>query len=294
MNKSIMWIVCLPAIFSLGCHVYFGRYKHLPVHVSLSGFDLAFLVILAVFLLFVLVASAFQQIYFLGLKGKTGLALQLSRGFFLLPKIKRMLEAMILFNAGRYGEARERIRHDAFDEADKPRLKSRQIYIYALCCCNDGKEAEAEKYLQGAVEANPEKSAMKSACVVALVVSLLMQKKDVQRASSLMEQEVANLLVPMRSGDKARRFAVLAWALAASMRKKEAELAVAQALELSAKHSATDRAGVLYTTGEAWHALGEDVFARQFFAQSLELRENGVTALSSRKALARMDALAIV
>ena len=290
MSKFVLCAVFLLAAFSLGSYAYCGVYRHLPVHFSLSTFDLLFLLILVLCVLLVLLAWAFQKIYFLGLNGRTRLALQLSRGFFWLPKIRHMLEAMILFHAGRYGEAREKIRREAFDEAGNPRLKSRQIYVHALCCCNEGNEAEAERYLEMAITANPENMALKSVCTTALVVVLLMENKDLPRACALMEQEVGNRLIPLRPEDKARRYAVLARALASSSRRKETEQAIAQALALSAKCSATERAGVLYTVGEAWHALGEDQLARKAFAESLQLRTDGVTALSTRNALARMDA----
>jgi tetratricopeptide (TPR) repeat protein len=92
------------------------------------------------------------------------------------------------------------------------------------------------------------------------------------------------------SADHARRVARYAWALSAASRTRDARTRIDQAIELAAALRPEDAAGVQYFVGEAWRAMGENAKARAAFDEAVRLRPTGVTALSVKKALAKMVA----
>jgi hypothetical protein len=242
---------------------------------------------LPVVLLMVL-ARLRRWIYEVGHRGEYERALRLNRWFAWIPGYGGSLEGPILFNAGRYHEARSFLRALAFDAKGQPRLTSLELYTYALALGNDGQEAEAQKLLEAAVQV-PQRT---WGLHVALATSLLEQKKDAKRACDLMEQALANEQEPAsgfgHKADHLRRLGRYAWALAACGRRTEAETKLQEAFAGSASLKDPDLAGVHYFAGEAWRAMGEWRKAREAFQEALRLSPKGVVAASVQKALARM------
>jgi len=198
------------------------------------------------------------------------------------------LEGSILFNAGRYPEARTFIRPFAFDEQGMPKLSSTALYTYALALENDGMEAEAQKLLEAAVRV-PQRTA---GFHVALATCLLSQKKDSERARELLETALATTDVrPSSSGqnaDYARRLGRYAWALAACGRRDDTEAQLKKAFAGSGRLKERDLAGLHYFAGEAWRSLGEWKKARTAFEEALRLSPDGSAATSAQKAMAKM------
>jgi tetratricopeptide (TPR) repeat protein len=227
-------------------------------------------------------------IYQVGHQGEYERALRLNRWFAWIPGYGDSLEGSILFNAGRYREAQSFLRALAFDSAGQPRLTSTYFYSYALALENDGREAEAQKLLEAAVQV-PQRT---FGLHVALATCLLSQKKDAKRACELMEQAIANeqeLASGFRhKADHLRRLGRYAWALAACGRRAEAEAKIQEAFAGAASLKDRDVAGVHYFAGEAWRAMGEWRKARAAFQEAIRLSPEGSVATSVQKALARM------
>lgn len=235
-------------------------------------------------ILFYLIAlhSLKRRIYRLGHEGAFERARRLNRIVCHFPGYGSSLEGILLFNAGRYREARDAVRPLAFDRNGKPRLKSLELYTYCLALVNDGGEAEAQGLLEKAV--NVEKPA--SSLQVALATCLLTQGKDFERARMLLQESLNDST--HSSSDHAKRIARYAWALAKCGRNGESEAAIQQSLAIASGLSHADSAGVHYFVGEAWIGLGEKTKARSAFDQAIALRPEGVTALSVQKAIKRM------
>lgn len=238
---------------------------------------------LALFPVAYLVLRVKRWIYQVGHGGNYERALRLDRRWSLLPFYGESLQGMILFNAGRYSEAREFLKPLAFDAHGKPRLASTELYAYALSLENDGHEQEAQQLLEAAVPMSKRPDAMQ----VALATCLLEQDKETDRACMLLEQAQATTKRLVRA-DLARRIARYAWALGACKRRQEAEAKIQEALAKGAGLGSADLAGVHYFVGEAWRALGDTAKARAAFQEAVRLAPEGVTALSVRKALAKM------
>lgn len=221
--------------------------------------------------------------YQLGHRGDYELALRLNRIWLKIPGYGSSLEGPILFNAGRYSEARAFLKPLAFDAQGKPRLASVELYTYALALENDGQVEEAEGLLEAAVEAYPHKDVLQ----MALATCLLTEEKEPGRACKLIEEAMAS---PAKSGptDRATRVARYSYALASCGRRQEAEVRIAEALAAGRGLEDCDLAGVYYFVGEAWRALGETEKAHAAFGEALRLAPQGVTALSVRKAEAKM------
>jgi tetratricopeptide (TPR) repeat protein len=226
--------------------------------------------------------------YDLTRQGEFDRALQMDRRFSRIPGYGAPLEGPILFNAGRYPEAQAFVRPFAFDEQGKPKLTSAEYYTYALALENDGKEAEAQKLLEAAVQV-PQRTA---GFHVALATCLLSQKKDAERARELLEQALAfpdlQTTAYGRNSDLAMRIARYAWALAACGRRDEAEAQIEKAFAGSVGLKPRDLAGVHYFAGEAWRSLGEWKKARAAFEEALRLSPDGPAASGTQKALAKM------
>lgn len=221
-------------------------------------------------------------------KGNQDLALLMNRICAWLPGYGSSFEGVILFEAGRYGEARAFLQPLAFDSAGRPRLASVELYVYALALCNDGRAAEAQPLLEAAIEAAKPADALESA----LAACLLTQRKSPDRACALMEKAMATpQLRVSRSGqasDYAARIAKYAWALASAGRRDEAESRIGEAMALGSRLHDGERAGIEYFAGETWEALGHVENARAAYERAVSLRPSGVTALSSRKGLSRL------
>ncbi|MFY9744652.1 MAG: hypothetical protein WA891_02775 [Acidobacteriaceae bacterium] len=231
-----------------------------------------------------------QQIYVLGNRGAYDRALRLDRAWSAAPLYGSPLAGSILFNAGRYREAQAYLKPLAFDAQGNPRLTSVELYTYALALVNDDRTAEAQGLLEAAAQASPNPGPLQ----VALATCLLSQGKDPQRACSLMETAMAgsqkDASTYLGRADQARRIARYAWALGAAGRRNEAQAKIDEALTMANDLRPEDAAGVQYFVGEAWRALGDKVKAKAAYDQALTLGPEGVTALSVRKAMAKMAA----
>ena len=231
-----------------------------------------------------------RHIYILGNRGQYDRALRLDRLWSAAPLYGLPLTGVILFNAGRYRESQAWLKPLAFDAQGKPRLTSTELYIYALALVNDDRTAEAQGLLEAAAQASPNPGPLQ----VALATCLLSQGKDPQRACSLMETAMAgpqkDASTYLGRADQARRIARYAWALGAAGRRNEAQAKIDEALAAGSDLRPEDAAGVQYFVGEAWRALGDKVKAKAAYDQALTLRPEGVTALSVRKAMAKMAA----
>lgn len=226
--------------------------------------------------------------YGLARQGEFDRALRIDRRLARIPGYGTPLEGPILFNAGRYSEARAYVKPTAFDEYGQPRLTSTEFYTYALTLVNEGKEAEAQPLLEAATQA-PQRTA---AFQCALATCLLSQKKDATRACELMEQALAFPdLQSTSSGyksDYAMRLARFAWALAACGRRQEAESKLAEAFADTTGLKDRDLAGLQYFAGETWRAMGEWKKARAAFDEALRLSPDGPAATGTKKALAKL------
>jgi hypothetical protein len=221
-------------------------------------------------------------------EGEFDRGLQMDRRYALIPGYGTPLEGLILFNAGRYPEARTFLKPFAFDEQGQPRLTSTKLYLYALALENDGLEPEAQKLLEAAIQVPQQRAGFH----VALAICLLSQKKEAERARELMELALATTDTQStaygRNADYVRRLARYAWALAACGWRPEAEAKLQEAFAGSAALKKRDLAGLQYFAGEAWRSLSEWKRARAAFDEALKLSSDGSAATSTKKALAKM------
>ena len=227
--------------------------------------------------------------YGLARRGENDKALVINRRLSRIPGYGSSLEGLILFNAGRYAEARAFSRPKAFDKQGNPLLTSIDFYIYALTLVDDGQEAEGEKLLREAVQAPQCKGSMK----IALAACLLTQRKEPDYARKLMEEAMMGPQRPITAfgerADRARRIAQYGWALASCGNRQESEARIQEAFALADGLNGSDLAGVHYFAGEAWRAMGDPSKARSAFQETLRLSPNGCIAISARKAQARLD-----
>ena len=192
-NNHRRWGILL-TIVVVGCATYFwltnGHDAHqlhqLPA--SKVFYLRALRLLIAAFVLYVLLISRLKRwIYNLGHGGEFDRALRINRLWSWLPFYGSSLEGPILFNAGRYSEALDYLRPLAFDQQGKPRLKSIELYTYAIALVNSGREAEAQTLLEAATSVPHQGSTME----VALATCLLTQNKQPERACKLLEQSLA-------------------------------------------------------------------------------------------------------
>jgi tetratricopeptide (TPR) repeat protein len=228
-----------------------------------------------------------HRVLFLIRNGKYDQADRLNRIASVLPLSGGSLKGFILFEQGRYREAQAYLRPRAFDAQGNPKLGSMDLYCYALALVNDDRAAEAEPLLDAAAQAFPARSSL----LVALAGCLLSEEKNPERARALLEQATANAAQTRISpADQAHRIARYAWALAACGRRSEAQQQIDAALAAGQDLSPGDLAGVYYFVGEAWRALREGRKAREAYGKAVELRPDGVIAISVQKALAKLSA----
>jgi len=226
--------------------------------------------------------------YRLARGGQFDRALRLNRAWRrFIPLYGESLEGSILFNAGRYREARELLMPLAFDRFGNPRIESTALYTYTLALTNDGLAAEARPLLEAAVDGPHPRSSFQ----VALAGCLLTLDKDPERACALMEQVLAKEPIPEygKNADQARRLARYAWALAGCGKREEAEAQIKAAFAGSFSLKPSDRAGLQYFAGQAWRVLGENDKSRAAFHEAIALSPDGSTAMSARTGLAKLD-----
>jgi hypothetical protein len=231
------------------------------------------------------------RIYRLGFEGSPKQALRLNRICLWIPSYGESFEGLILFNDGKYKEARAFLRPLAFDEKGRPRLLSLELYSYALALVNDGCAAEAEPLLEAAARVKQPADSLE----IALANCLLTLRKDANRACNLLEKAMATPQLRItaygKAAAQASRIGQYAWALASAGRRDEAETAIQNALQMSSKLTNTETGSVRYFVGEAWESLGNIQSARDSYEQVLALRPDGVVALSAQKALRRLDVI---
>jgi tetratricopeptide (TPR) repeat protein len=276
-GKAVVWVVVILIML---------------VMISPAPREIKNVAIFAPIVLLVIGAVALTKLrrwtYGLARQGEFDRAIQMDRRLARIPGYGSPLEGVILFNAGRYSEARAAVKPLAFDERGQPRLTSHELYIYALALENDGKEDEAQKLLEAAVLA-PQRAA---SFHVSLATCLLSQKKDASRACELLEQAMATPAPPMpayaRNADHVRRLGRYAWALAAAGRRPEAETRLQEAFAGSSGIRARDLADLQVFAGEMWRSLGEWKRAREAFDEALRLSPDGSAATSAKRALAKL------
>jgi tetratricopeptide (TPR) repeat protein len=226
--------------------------------------------------------------YRLARSGQYEKALRLNRLWRFLPLYGDSLEGSILFNAGRYREARDFLLPQAFDRFGHPRIETTALYLYALSLTNDGKAEEALPLLEAAIQGPKPRATFR----VALAGCLLTVGKDAERARELMEQVIAKEPIPAygKNADQARRLARYAWALAGCGRRDEAETQLKEAFAGSFSLKVADRAGIQYFAGQTWRLLGDNEKSRAAFNEAIALSPDGSTAMSARTGLAKLDA----
>jgi tetratricopeptide (TPR) repeat protein len=228
-----------------------------------------------------------RWIYRLARSGAYDQALRFDSILRFMPFYGNSLKGSILFNAGRYAEARTFLKPLAFDQRGEPRLTNTALYLYALALTNDDRAEEALPLLEAAARMPKARLTMR----VALVGCLLTLGKDPFRACALMEDVLAREPVPTyeKNADQARRLARYAWALGACGRRDEAETQLIEASAGSFSLAKSDQAGIKYFAGQAWRMLGEKEKSRTAFNEAIVLSPNGSTAMSARKGLAKLE-----
>jgi len=290
-------LVALLMIAIVGCAAYFRLASSHDVHalhqlpISKVHLLLAVRVLIVAFLAYLFLIPRIKRwIYNVGHGGEFDRALRLNRFWSVMPFYGSSLKGPILFNAGRYSEAIEFLKPLAFDRQGKPRLTSVEFYTYAIALENSGREAEAQKLLEAAVQV-PQRTA---GFHVALATCLLSQKKDAERARELMEQALATPDMQTttygRNSDYLMRLARYAWALAACGRCDESKAQLAKAFDDSSGLKDCDLAGLQYFAGEAWRSMADWKKARAAFEEALRLSPDGPAATGAKKALAKMRA----
>ena len=221
-------------------------------------------------------------------KGDPDLALRLNRICAWIPGYGTSYEGLILFDAGRNAEACEFLKPRVFNSAGQPRLESLELYIYCLALTNNGYAAVAEPLLEAAIRVKQPPDSLE----IALASCLLTQRKDPVRACLLIEKVMGNPQLPIsnrgRQSDYVARLARFAWALAAAGRRDEAQSRIQDALVAAANLKNDHAASVQYFIGEAWEALEEIQKSRGAYQAAIELRPEGVTAVSARNGLDRL------
>jgi tetratricopeptide (TPR) repeat protein len=207
-----------------------------------------------------------------------------------MPFYGDSLEGSILFNAGKYAEARTFLKPLAFDKQGEPRLTSTSLYLYTLALTNDDRAEDALPLLEAAARVPASSNSMR----VALAGCLLTLGKDPYRACALLEDVLARDPVPAyeKNADQARRLARYAWALAACGRRDEAEAQLKDAFAGSFSLTKSDQAGIKYFAGQAWRMMGEKEKSRTAFNEAIALAPDGSTAMSARKGLAKLEGVA--
>ena len=215
-------------------------------------------------------------------------ALRISRKWLRTGTYGRKFQGWIMLVAGRYGEAAELLKDSAFDEADRPRLKSEYFYYYAIALMEEKKYSEAQRLLEAAVLASKNGDYLR----FSLAECLLSQNKQAERALELVEQVRGDLnRVPLPKQDRlrlARCDVIGAWALAACGRREEALAKIDEAFAHSGSFGKDDLASLLNSKGVALEALGDGGGARASFQQSLAVFPYGSVAMSAREGLAKL------
>src|SRR6266536_5244872 len=119
----------------------------------------------------------------LALRGKYSWALLLDKIPSRIGGYSKPLGGWIYVEAGRYEEGRLFFQPFAFDDAGQPRLTSHELLFYAMTLSRQEKYVDAQVLLDAAVDAAREVGDAH----IALADCLLAQRKDVNRARSLVE-----------------------------------------------------------------------------------------------------------
>jgi len=224
----------------------------------------------------------------LALRGHYKTPLRLNRIFQRVPGPGDSTEAWILSEAGRYVEAMACLKPLAFDKNDQPLLTSWGLYMYASTLLRNGDFAAAQDLFEAAMQEQQQE--LKEYFSLGLADSLLAQKRDVDRARTLIAQAISDrkgiLPASWQNANSAHLTAFYAFALAACGERGEAEALLNEADAGSKQLSKRDRAGLMHITGLTWRALGDRARAKAALDEALALHPFGDIALRTRKKLA--------
>jgi hypothetical protein len=202
------------------------------------------------------------------------------------PGYPRAVEADILNEAGRSTEAKALIKEKAFDAQGQPRLTNIALVVYAHVTIAAGNVSEGERLLEAAVRVPQRVGTFH----VALAELLLEQRKDIERATKLIEG-AAETWRPQgryRAWISLHRTAVHAWALALSGRRDEAEKELQLVSAKLPVNANRDAAHLLRLVGETRIALGDLDAAHTAFADAAERDPQGY---NGKKAQSKLETL---
>lgn len=189
----------------------------------------------------------------------------------------------IFLEAGRYQEALDSLKRQAFDDAGEPLLLSTDLLYYAMTLGRKERYAEEQELLESMVSA----SLRPWAANLSLADCLLCQKKEAVRARELIEQ----VLTVLNSDKNTKPISVAvciamhAFALASCGLEEEAISRLGQAFADTALFTSRDVAGLQIIAGFTWRTLGKDDKAILAFQGALTLHPYGDTSLRAQKEL---------
>jgi tetratricopeptide (TPR) repeat protein len=185
----------------------------------------------------------------------------------------KIIEADVLNEPGRSTEAKALIKDKAFDAQGRPRLTDIALVVYAHATVAQGNISEGEQLLEAAVR-SPQRV---GTFHIALAELLLEEKKDVERATKLIEDAIETWRPqgPYRAWISLHRSAAHAWALAVSGRRDEAEKELQRVSTSLPSAANRDAAHLQRLIGETRVALGDLDGARAAFANAAERDPQG-------------------
>lgn len=206
-------------------------------------------------------------------RGQYDLALRRARLCSRFPGYPKMIEADILNDANRSAEAKALIKDKAFDGQGRPRLTDIALAVYVHATLAQGNISEGEQLLEAAVRL-PQRA---GTFHIALAELLLEERKDVERATKLIEDAMETWKPQgrYRSWISLHRSAAHAWALAVSGRRDEAEKELQRVSANPPSSANRDAAHLQRLVGETRVALGDLDAARAAFADAAERDPQG-------------------
>jgi hypothetical protein len=216
-------------------------------------------------------------------RGQYELALRRAKICSTFPGYSKVIEADILNEAGRSAEAKALIKDEAFDAQGRPRLTDLALVVYAHATVAQGITLEGEQLLEAAVRL-PQRVGIFH---IALAELLLEEKKDVERATNLIEDAMATWKPQgrYRAWISLHRSAAHAWALAVSGRRNEAERELQRVSANLPSTANRDAAHLQRLLGETHVALGDLDAARAAFADATERDPQGYNGKKARNKL---------
>jgi tetratricopeptide (TPR) repeat protein len=222
-------------------------------------------------------------------QGRYDRALRIDRMFHWLSGYGDSLEVWILLFAGRYVEARAKLRPMAFDQEGKPRLTSTELAYYISALQYEGKCAEANELYEAAIQV-PQKWWLFHE---GLAKHLLGHRGDAKRACELMEYVLSHwketLFAPSQMENRSEKLTVLAVALAGCGRYEEAEAKLQEAFKGASEFEKPELATLQFYAGMAWWYLCDLEKARVALQEAKALSPQGAIGMWSQKRLEELD-----